>query len=335
MSEFLDELARSLATPMRRRRALRLMGGAVLAAAVPGIATTKARAASRFHDCEPNGGRLCECNCAGAVCQRICCTPKEDYVCDCGPVEVGARCKRICSTPCGQGVCCKPGEYCANFQQKLCCKDGERGCGPVCCEPNEECRTARFGTGSQKVCTKRCPQGQAWCGKDKCCPPKWHCTNEATGLCKRCRKNEEECGEKCCDKKTSRCCGKAGCCPNNRSCCVSGKTQKCCPSGQKCAIPILAGDIGIKSGTAAICCPAARYNKNPKLCCPAGMVALNSPSFRIPPRGVPPHCCPRGQICRSGAGNFCADLQSDPANCGSCGNVCVSGTCSRGVCALP
>jgi hypothetical protein len=73
MSELLDELARSLAQPMPRRRALRLLGGAVVAVAVPGFAkTTKARAASSFHDCEAKGGLLCECNCKGEVCQRIC-----------------------------------------------------------------------------------------------------------------------------------------------------------------------------------------------------------------------------------------------------------------------
>jgi hypothetical protein len=29
------------------------------------------------------------------------------------------------------------------------------------------------------------------------------------------------------------------------------------------------------------------------------------------------------------------DIQSDPANCGHCGNVCASGICSGGICALP
>jgi hypothetical protein len=39
--------------------------------------------------------------------------------------------------------------------------------------------------------------------------------------------------------------------------------------------------------------------------------------------------------CTTAGGRICVDLQSDPRNCGSCGNVCASGICSRGVCALP
>ena len=46
--------------------------------------------------------------------------------------------------------------------------------------------------------------------------------------------------------------------------------------------------------------PQERLNTQPKLCCPPGLVALNTPGFRIPPPGVAPDCCPRGQVCRSG-----------------------------------
>lgn len=335
MSQFFDDLSRALATSMPRRRAVRVIGGALVSVAVPAIAPPKAQGASTFHDCKAKGGLLCECNCKGDICQRICCTPKEEYECYCGPVEYGAACKKKpCQKPCGGNTCCKSDEFCANPLQNLCCKEGERGCGPVCCQPNEECRTAKFGTGSQKVCEKKCPQGQAWCGRGKCCPPKWHCVNEATGLCKRCRKNEEECGTKCCDRQTSRCCGKT-CCPKGRSCCVNDKKAVCCPPRQTCAVPILTGNIGIVPKTEAICCPNERLSQNPKLCCPPGQVALNTPGFRTPPPGVSPFCCPRGQICSSGSGKFCADFQSDPQNCGSCGNVCTSGICSGGVCALP
>ena len=48
MTEFLDELARSMAKPMPRRRALRLLGGALVSVAVPGFATTKARAIGKL-----------------------------------------------------------------------------------------------------------------------------------------------------------------------------------------------------------------------------------------------------------------------------------------------
>lgn len=364
---------------MPRRRALRMLGGALVTVAVPfarpglpaarasGLSPTKCGdpgtcANPRFpivcgcdflegcyRDCCAPGDTCCKRSTGGPgpPCEKACCPPGTK----CGSGKPGEpACVSSCDEPCGS-ECCKPDEFCANPRRLLCCKKGERACGGSrCCAPNEECQTVRVGTNSQSVCEKRCPQGRAWCGKDKCCPPKWRCANPATGLCKRCQPNEEECEKKCCDRQTSRCCGKAGCCPKSRSCCVTASGQKCCPRGQKCAVPILPGDIGIKPGTSAICCPQERYRENPKLCCPAGQVALRGPGIRVGP-GLSPFCCPRGQTCGSGAnrtccqrgltgnesccGGKCVDLQFDPSNCGSCGNVCPSGVCGRGICALP
>src|SRR5687767_8572839 len=131
---------------MSRPRALRLLGGALVSVAVPGIATTKARAGSSFHTCERDGGELCECNCAGEVCQRNCCTPREEYKCKCGTVAEGAGCE--CRRPCGAGVCCKRGQYCASAKNGLCCNTS-RGLGSEepcvsgglsqCCKPGFKC----------------------------------------------------------------------------------------------------------------------------------------------------------------------------------------------------
>ena len=49
MSEFLDELARTLAKPMPRRRALKLLGGAMVSVAAPAIVARPARAAPQRH----------------------------------------------------------------------------------------------------------------------------------------------------------------------------------------------------------------------------------------------------------------------------------------------
>ena len=291
--------------------------------------------------CPAKGGcYIGGCGAPGSIC---CCLAESNagtpgavvcppgYACGGGTGKPNCRCK----TPCGL-ECCRTGETCANPRENLCCKQGERGCGLECCKPNEECKRIRVGASSQSFCDKRCPSNQAWCGRNKCCPPRWRCANERTGLCKRCGRNEEECGTKCCDRRSSRCCGKAGCCPNNRSCCVNGPDQVCCEAGTRCAIPILPGNIGLVAKTKAICCPIERLSSEPKLCCPPGHVALNNPGFRIPPRSnISPFCCPRSLTCSSPSGRVCVDLQSDPANCGSCGNACPSGTCTRGVCALP
>ena len=372
MSEFLDELARTMARPMPRSRAVRVLGSALVTAAVPSSFRTAIAGAS------PRGSSACpplpNCNSkpntvfcgvvnrgndgctkyiyvccpkGGGDPQPVCCKGDGEVQC-CRPCEkcgeenlplggVNIICVEDPANPrsCG-GTCCAEDEFCAHKFQELCCKRDQRVCGSrYCCKPEEECVTHRIPGHSQSFCIKRCPTGRAWCGTDKCCPPKWHCANPSKGICKRCRPTEEECEKKCCDRATSRCCGKAGCCPKSRSCCNTGKKQVCCPPRQKCRVPIQRGDIGVKPGTPAICCPPERVSTNPDLCCPPGQVALNSPGFRTPPPGMSPFCCPPGQICQSAiAGKVCADFQSDPRNCGGCGNVCESGICAGGVCAL-
>jgi hypothetical protein len=344
---------------MPRRRALRMLGGALVAVAVPNVLRPgRAQAHSGGFTlrsaCNPacSGTYPVKCVCpakggcyiggCGEPGSTCCCFEESNagipgavvcapgYSCGGGKGKPNCVCQRQCGTE-----CCKRDEFCANRRENLCCKRGRRGCGLECCQPNEECRTARIGTGSADICTRRCPSNRAWCGRDKCCPPRWKCINERTGLCKRCWPEEEECEKKCCDRKTTRCCGKAGCCPKDRSCCVNGPNQVCCPRGTKCAIPILQGNIGVVPDTKAICCPQERLNNSPKLCCPSGQVALNSPGFRIPPPGISPYCCPPSMVCQSGGNKVCVDRQTDAANCGSCGNRCQSGICSRGVCALP
>ncbi len=338
MSELLDELARTLVRPMPRTRVLRLIGGAVAGVLLP---IAKASASPSTHNCPQLGLVLCQCPAANGLFYKLCCWSDKACTCDIPkqatccvkPKEWnGSKCVEVCQKPC-RDKCCEDDEFCANPAQGLCCKQGEERCADLCCKKNEEC--VRSIRPSIAVCVPRCPQGRARCGKDKCCPKNWRCANPSTGLCKRCGPNEEECERKCCDKRTSQCCGKAGCCPKNRTCCNMGDKQVCCPPREKCAVPILAGNIGIKPGTKVICCPQERLNNSPKLCCPPGMVALNSPGFRTPPPGVPPDCCPRGQVCASGGRKFCANFQSDAQNCGSCGNECESGICSGGVCALP
>ena len=362
MSAFLDDLARAMVRPMPRRRALRLLGGALVGASVPGALRPRAaRGAPR--------GRvgtlgLCEKDCSGALpvpcicpgpdpkyCFETCGVPGSTCCClkgsdgkpsgavacppgtRCGkPGERNCPCVNTCGDP---YVCCGQNQYCANPKTKLCCNNDERGCGGMCCKANEECRRIRVGTSSTTVCEQKCPPGRAWCGTNTCCPPKWRCANERTGLCKRCARNQEECGTKCCDKATSRCCGPNLCCKKGRACCTVGGTRICCPPNTKCAPMILPGNVGVTKSSPRTCCPLPRFSTKEEICCPPGQVALNTPGFAIPPRGLSPFCCPPSQICPSATlGKACVDLSSDPRNCGRCGNVCASGVCTGGACAF-
>ena len=53
-----------------------------------------------------------------------------------------------------------------------------------------------------------------------------------------------------------------------------------------------------------------------------------------PPRGEPvqPPTVPLCFAPRTDCDGICTDLQSDPDNCGACGDVCASGLCDAGVC---
>jgi len=366
LTAFLDELARSIARPMPRRRVLRLFAGALVSVAVPGFATaTKARAASSFHRCVPEGGRLCECNCKGEVCQRICCTPKEDYECDCGTVEEGAGCR--CIRPCGSNsYCCKRGQYCASPKDRLCCKEGEQGCDTHCCRKNEQCT----GEGSERTCEKRCPTSQEWCGKKKCCPKGTVCCSKESGVC--CKTRAACCGAKglgtskgvfccrgkgnqgpvCVDKPRDICCrsgevpcirryeeAKYPCCPKDSTCCGS----KCCPKGTVCC----SEESGVCCKSKAACCGAKGLGTSRGVFCCSG-TGNQGPVCVDKPRDI---CCRSGEVpcigayelakypcCTGGATccrDGCVDTERDPKNCGSCGNVCESGICGGGICALP
>ena len=313
---------------MPRRRALRTLAGAVAAVAVPGAVRPQSalagvrrvsraipatrpsvRPSTRLGVCErscsnpfpipclckgPTHGCFETCGQPGSTC---CCIKGEDGnnagVVACPP---GTRCGRRgesncpCVNTCGRG-CCGAGQFCANPGRNLCCKTGERGCGFGCCDPNEECRTARVGGTSSSICVKRCPPGQAWCGRDKCCPRGWRCANERTGLCKRCGQNEEECRHEVLrpfDEPLLR-----------RERLLPERALVLHRRGRRTLLP--AEDevreqhpsrrtAGSRRDSPRVCCPQERYNRQPALCCPPGEIALNSPGLVVGP-GLNPFCC--------------------------------------------
>ena len=133
MSQFFDELARTLAQPMPRRRAMRLLGGAFVGIAFPaGVA----RAAGATHDCPAQNAFLCQCPSINGLFYKLCCPNKTAR----GEVRVplqGAAERlravlqklRPAQRPrCGD-LCCKEGEFCCNrtFSLKA----------PHCCDYEE------------------------------------------------------------------------------------------------------------------------------------------------------------------------------------------------------
>jgi hypothetical protein len=222
MSEpFFDQIARTLATPMPRRRALRLVGSTLAAAALGGIWTRTARA---YEFCggntldpyqpgidgccvtqdasKPFNSQACEgvpnpvC-CYDATGFAVCCPPDTlcapDGSCMCPPGHTQ------CQNSAGTRGCCPPGQACVFVNGDLSCEcPQDKKCGSSCCGQNEVCIT------STNTC---CPTGRA-CAGGICCAPNEIC-NPETGQCVC--DPARRCGSTCCppgqvcDKCTTTC----------------------------------------------------------------------------------------------------------------------------------
>ena len=155
MSMLLDDVARIIASPISRRKAFRLVGGAVGGAVLASLGLGRssqgwaAQASLALPVC-PRGSSLCTAGknsvCCGNILQK-CCTDKGPYCCG-----VGQTCCQ--GTCCPAGTSCCNGRCCANVLQR-CCKDS----GSYCCGAGQTC--------CQGKC---CNQNRICCG-GKCCTP--------------------------------------------------------------------------------------------------------------------------------------------------------------------
>jgi len=184
VSELLDGLARSLAEPMPRRRALRVVaatiGGAIFSGHVVNAAAT-----SSGYGC-PNPGDL---YCPGVKCPGVgeahygdVCCPGPDatkyWECDCKPGVGGYNgCKRKpgCNLSCGSGCCDSATEQCCSSgyciaKDMVCCGKGACPSGTHCCHTLKG-KNINLTSGEAVRC---CPTGWACC-QDHCCMPGTYC----------------------------------------------------------------------------------------------------------------------------------------------------------------
>lgn len=293
----LDELARSLAQPMPRARAVRLLGGALASAAVSGVFPRGARSAPRraAGPCDCVAG---ETPCAiplGAGCTKVCCVQTGNYPKCCSTVGVEKPAPNCATHPGGvfggvtsppRTVCCCPaGARCGDLRAgESGCMNCTLPCGSGCCNPGEFCAAP-----AQSLC---CKTGESACG-DICCKTGQFCANRKTALC--CNAGQVGCGDKCCPQ--GKVCRHKACgCPTGTKKC--GSTE-CCTRNEVCT--------SVRPGhRQQTCCPKTRWTGSG--CCPSGTVGRRTPSQSCCPPGNP-DCC-QGVTC----GLF---------------KTCVSGVCRR------
>ena len=214
------------------------------------------------------------------------------------------------------------------------CDYGWNLCGGTCSNPNTD-NTNCGGCGNLcrygKICVSgvcSCPAGLTVCG--------YYCFNTNTdtnncGSCSRacgagmscvagvcsCPASQILCGVTCVNTETDR---------NNCGGC--GTT---CPAGTHCSGSICRCDVGNPCG--GTCANTETDNYNCGGCgvtCSGGQTCVagvcTAPTTAL---------CPKYQTaCLFKGSVICVDLNTDDSNCGSCGNVCTTGSCSGGVCSF-
>ncbi len=234
----------------------------------------------------------------------------------------------------GCGTVCPAGNACVAGSCSVSCPGTEINCNGKCVDPSGDDQycgaTAGCGTGDAGSAGTQCPSGEV-CNGGSCsvsCPgTEVNCN----GLCIDPSSNSQYCGA------TAGCgtgdTGGAGqSCPAGSTCSGGSCTASCAPGLTSC--PVLASD-----GGASVC---VNEQTDPANCGGCGTTCgpyANGSAFC----GAG-HCT---EVCNAGyadcsgtgTGGCTTNINSDPNNCGACGNVCPSPTgvqlCSAGVCADP
>ncbi len=214
------------------------------------------------------------------------------------------------TTQCAQGKCalakCNTGFGDCNKDLTNGCETNLLTSTAHCGECERACdNTKSLDAGcAQGVCRHRCEAGFA------------DCTQPATGKDDGCETDSEKdknncggCGNDCSQQRADSgfSCKAGACgCTDNKQCEIGGGTTGTCDKSS-----------GLCSCDGASCAPGAACRKSG----PNNFCSCNGGA-----------ACSAGETCCQ-TPNTCANLQSDPKNCGGCGTACAAGqTCSAGKC---
>ncbi len=174
MRYLLDDVARTLAGPMPRRQALRLLGGA-LAGGILGVLGVKQAGAQQN---ERDRGDRCggtTCTRSQKCCNNSFCIPSTGVCCGTSATSSCTGTQKCCTTgptpfciP-GSGVCCgaSAGTSCASGRKccpgsNFCAQNNDICCGTTSCNGNRVCCNS-VCCGNNQVCC-----GGVCCNEDRC-----------------------------------------------------------------------------------------------------------------------------------------------------------------------
>jgi hypothetical protein len=235
----------------------------------------------------------------------------------CGPASTacGGSCTNTQSDNANCGSCgnaCAEGDVCSQGACATSCGGGTTQCGSSCAD-------TKVDPTNCGACGKACAAGSACVAgscKTQCAPNEKVCTTDGGAYCANTDDDNLNCGG----------CGVA--CPHGQVC-SGGACSTSCQSNET-----LCGSDGGADASSPYCANTRTDQANCGACgnaCPAGQVCSAGQCSTS--------CQPNETLCGSDGGAdaaspYCANTQTDQANCGGCGNACPAGqACSAGQCA--
>jgi hypothetical protein len=150
MSALMDDISRFIASPVSRRRAIRLVSGAVGGAVLASLGFAKASRALAAQ------GQYNGCSDGQIPCGSTCCYTYE--MC-CGGTCYGFEVDAAY-------VCCKT---------QLCRKRFEQCCDNHCCQESQSCCGLQCCGRGQSCCGNKCCEARTFCCGSTCCPLGYFC----------------------------------------------------------------------------------------------------------------------------------------------------------------
>lgn len=261
-----DDLARSIASGISRRRLLSAIGAGAIGALVERPAALARKCLPKRARCRKND-ECCSGYCLGPRGKRVCTECKSAIVCDtiCCPIDALAGCSEIqgpngpvigclcpeetiydraanacvpCPTSCDVDEDCCTSKCCRGTcatNEILCCGVA---CGDICCPDDalNGCTEINGPNGPIIGCV--CPNGTFYDnGKNECVDCPGSCVNDDDCCTEKC------CDGVCCAAGDDRCCG--GTCATTDTC--------LCPPGVKCSGTATCTSFGVTYDSG--CCP--------------------------------------------------------------------------------